>query len=1064
MKRIILKSLLAFAALALSACMQDKFHSGTTGEEVEFTISASLSDEAATYLSDQGGVSNVSDQEFRQRYILEVWTDEQQPRLAYRTVKQVPIGSPASFTARLAAMEYTFAFWADFVPAESNGEDYVYDTNADDATVGLRGVTYKDQTRASGNEYADAYAAIKSVNMMEQNPSLGNVILKRPLAKVRLVSIDEKYSNSNALDIYPKTITVNYGTTKIADTYDVLTGIASGQKEAGSYEFTTYEETPVTVDGQMYPGQGESYRVYILGIDYMFVSDEYSSLEMDVEMTSNLDKNLGMRSISTVPVKDNMLTTVIGSYYTNEGTIDVSIDESFENGEKVIFVASGATDMQDIINGQLPESGDVQINVTGAVAGAVTIPSSITNNITIIFNGLNNEFTINAADYSGMLTLVNIGTDTEDGILNLNIREDGFEIKSGKFNRIVLNGEDYNPEVPDIQTVTISEFLAKEVSDQTWYQLTGKITEISNSTYGNFTIEDESASVYVYGLTAAKSDYNDKSFASLGLEAGDILTLVGTRDEFKGDAQVGGPAYYISHEDGEPAEDVMTISEVIAAEKGAQVMIQETVYATYARGFLVGNGTEYMLVYENDAPSASVGDKVEVNGIKDIYGGLSQIKSPQVTILSSGNEVTLPEPEVIDGTAADAFLGNPECRYITYKGTLSISGNYYNVAIEGASTAIGSIAYPEESLGLSSLDGKSVSVTGFYVGTTGTPGKYINTMAVEVKEDDGTEPDPDPDTMTIAEVIASSDDTAVKVEEVVYAIYNNGFIVGDGTDYMLIYQGFGASVPAIGDRVKVTGTKDTFGGMAQIASPVVEVISGGNSVSYPEPRILDGTAADAQLSAVKCEYIRYTGNLNVSGKYYNVTIDGAKTAVGSIAYPSDELGIDALDKRNVTVTGFFIGTSGDRYISTMAVEVKDEGGVVIPDPEEGAIEFVLGDNAYNEHGTVNGESKSFLKLGSNKNNGNATFSVPAGTTRIELYAVTWNNKESATLTLSGDCTIDPESVQIRPNAGAANSSPYTIEATNEDKYVFNLSGVDTETTITITADARAIIWDAISIK
>ena len=99
----------------------------------------------------------------------------------------------------------------------------------------------------------------------------------------------------------------------------------------------------------------------------------------------------------------------------------------------------------------------------------------------------------------------------------------------------------------EIEHLTIAEFLAKSVSSVTYYELTGTISDISNTDYGNFNLTDETGTVYVYGLTASMVTSNDKSFASLGLREGDILTLCGTRDEHNGDAQVGGPAYYISH-------------------------------------------------------------------------------------------------------------------------------------------------------------------------------------------------------------------------------------------------------------------------------------------------------------------------------------------------------------------------------------------------------------------------------------------------------------------------------------------------------------------------------------
>ena len=111
-------------------------------------------------------------------------------------------------------------------------------------------------------------------------------------------------------------------------------------------------------------------------------------------------------------------------------------------------------------------------------------------------------------------------------------------------------------EVEDVELtkVSIAEFLAAEVSDNVWYELTGTIANLSNTEYGNFYLVDETGNVYVYGLTAEKVSSNDKSFSSLGLKEGDIVTLIGTRDEYEGDPQVGGPAYYVSHTEGSPIE------------------------------------------------------------------------------------------------------------------------------------------------------------------------------------------------------------------------------------------------------------------------------------------------------------------------------------------------------------------------------------------------------------------------------------------------------------------------------------------------------------------------------
>lgn len=80
-----------------------------------------------------------------------------------------------------------------------------------------------------------------------------------------------------------------------------------------------------------------------------------------------------------------------------------------------------------------------------------------------------------------------------------------------------------------IVKATIAEFLAATVGD-TQYRLTGVITSIANSTYGNLYLRDFSGETYVYGI---------KDFAQKGLKVGDIITIVGKRAEYKGTPQVG---------------------------------------------------------------------------------------------------------------------------------------------------------------------------------------------------------------------------------------------------------------------------------------------------------------------------------------------------------------------------------------------------------------------------------------------------------------------------------------------------------------------------------------------
>lgn len=175
-----------------------------------------------------------------------------------------------------------------------------------------------------------------------------------------------------------------------------------------------------------------------------------------------------------------------------------------------------------------------------------------------------------------------------------------------------------------------------------------------------------------------------------------------------------------------------TIAEVIAAGAQSAAATSGTVVATYARGFLIGDGTGYILTYVGSDSGLTVGDVVTVSGATSMYGGLLQFGNASTVEKTGTAEYVQPEPEVLDAAAMDAYLAAPAIKYVQYTGVLTISGYYYNVAIEGSETAIGSISYPAEGLVNADWHEKEITVTGFLIGCSS--GKYVNTMAVSVVE------------------------------------------------------------------------------------------------------------------------------------------------------------------------------------------------------------------------------------------------------------------------------------------------------------------------------------------
>lgn len=264
------------------------------------------------------------------------------------------------------------------------------------------------------------------------------------------------------------------------------------------------------------------------------------------------------------------------------------------------------------------------------------------------------------------------------------------------------------------------------------YELTGKITEVANTLYGNFYFEDETGSVYVYGLLSPEGEQKVQ-WAAAGLKVNDVLTVRGARGEYGGSPQMTN-ATYVSHVVGED-EPVITTT-IGGIEKPGQYIVEEAqVLATYARGFLAGDETGKILVYLNKEAEVAVGDKVKLEGTTTTYAGLLQFGNDTVVTKVGEGTVEHGEPVVMDVAALEAYVETPVIQYASYTGTLSITENdkgskYYNVIFEDTENVQGSISYP--TMDLTAYDGKKIVVTGYTIGCSS--GKFVNTMVVEVSE------------------------------------------------------------------------------------------------------------------------------------------------------------------------------------------------------------------------------------------------------------------------------------------------------------------------------------------
>lgn len=72
--------------------------------------------------------------------------------------------------------------------------------------------------------------------------------------------------------------------------------------------------------------------------------------------------------------------------------------------------------------------------------------------------------------------------------------------------------------------------------DSKTYLVTGTVTAIANTTYGNWYLNDGTGEVYVYGTL--DKDGKTKNFSSLGIEMGDVVTVSGPKTTYNGTVEL----------------------------------------------------------------------------------------------------------------------------------------------------------------------------------------------------------------------------------------------------------------------------------------------------------------------------------------------------------------------------------------------------------------------------------------------------------------------------------------------------------------------------------------------
>ncbi len=131
------------------------------------------------------------------------------------------------------------------------------------------------------------------------------------------------------------------------------------------------------------------------------------------------------------------------------------------------------------------------------------------------------------------------------------------------------------------------------------YRIKGTVTKIVNTTYGNMYINDGTGEAYVYGTLDASGA--EKNFLSLGIEAGDILTVEGPRKTYSGTVELVNVTV-ISIEKSLIKVDSVSVKESLPVEGGE------------FKAYLTCKGDGVSVVVPDDAKSWLSVNSIETSG------------------------------------------------------------------------------------------------------------------------------------------------------------------------------------------------------------------------------------------------------------------------------------------------------------------------------------------------------------------------------------------------------------------------------------------------------------------
>lgn len=237
-----------------------------------------------------------------------------------------------------------------------------------------------------------------------------------------------------------------------------------------------------------------------------------------------------------------------------------------------------------------------------------------------------------------------------------------------------------------------------------------------------------------------------------------------------------------------------------------------------------------------------------------------------------------------------------------------------------------------------------------------------------------------------------------------------------------------------------------------VATKVEEVVSDTPKFSV-STETLTAKAADKSVSFDVRGNVKWTvASDNAAYKVSPESGDGNGTVTVSFAENTTD--------KDVTVK-LTVSTTAEVATKSYTVTLTHKGvSAAGTEDFSSSVEWTLGTNAFSEKATINDvEDVPVLKIGSSKKAGSATLKIPAGTTKVSFYGVTWKGKTATLKASVGETQVATQ--DLAANEGATGNAPYKLTVEDTDKYTITLPAkleADTDVTVTTTTKARAILF------